>query len=220
MLRVNNLVGFGTNRNSLQLAFVAAAVSSAANLTVPASAAIGDWAILFDFADAGSTPALVTPTGYTDLASAGASGAFGGGFNGRGAVSYKTLASGEPGAAITGMNGAGSNAKVMFVFRPSRALVSVTPNTWNGVLDPGDPAGQSVLAAAGTAPLIVFGCAATDAGTAAFSTASPAFDGTQLTGDSDMIAGYKIYNSGPADHSIDMNDVGRNYLASGFVAFT
>lgn len=205
---------------SLSLSFTTSATSTGSTITIPAGAAIGDFAILADFADGGSIPSLVTPTNFNDIASAGVGSAFGGGVNGRGAVSWKILVSGDPGTSVTGMNGGTSNAKVMLVFRPAVTLSSATPNTWDKEINTANPTAQSVTASGGTPPLVVFGVGATDAGTASFSTASPAFDGTVLTSDSDMIFGYKIYNSSPSDHSIDINDLGRNYLASGYVAFT
>ncbi|MER8464177.1 hypothetical protein [Mesorhizobium sp. M1396] len=70
-------------------------------------------------------------------------------------------------------------------------------------------------------PLVVIGVAVGSGGTAVFSTASPAFDATQTAGSgAPVIAGYKLYNASPANHTIDMADLGINVLASGYLRFT
>ncbi len=52
-------------------------------------------------------------------------------------------------------------------------------------------------------------------GTAAFATASPAFDATIANADNDLLVGYTLYAAGAgANHTIDMDDLGDdNWLA-------
>lgn len=131
---------------------------------------------------------------------------------------YKVLTGGETSVTFSTADGTGDGNSA--VFRPSRAISSVvfSPSPWNSQTTASDPTAQSVLASGVAVPLVVLGFAAIAGGTAAFSTASPAFDATDLNSDSDSILGYKIYNSAPADHSIDMADLGDfNGLASGYL---
>jgi hypothetical protein len=105
----------------------------------------------------------------------------------------------------------------MLTFRPDTAINDVTISTWNAESTAADPASQTVTASGQPVPLIVFGAAGAIQTGAAFSTASPAFDNT-IIANSRLRVGYKIYNASPANHTIDMNDLGSdNSLASGFI---
>ena len=192
-------------------ATVLSASSTTSTIVIPAAAAIGDLAVLFDYAEGSGLPTDVVPTNWTGLVTATVD-------NFRIRCSRKVLVGGDPGATITGMNGSVGNDKVMLVFRPSSAIATVTPSTWLAEVTLGNPASQAISASGQAVPIIVFGCAAINGGTAAFSTASPAFDAEVAKAQADIIAGYKIYNSGPANHTIDMNDLGdSNGLASGYL---
>lgn len=218
MLRVNHLTGFGGGGGLRTLTFVASAVSATSQITIPATAQAGDLGVLVDYASGVAEPADVVPTDWTGWNASLAS-VVSGAETYKGRMSYKILVGGDPNTAITGMNGGDSNQKVMFVFRGNQIVTTITASTANGQATAGNPTQQSVTATAGTPPLVVIGAAAIHVGTAAFSTANPAFDGTAATADADLIMGYTIYNSAPADHTIDMNDLGdNNYLASGYLA--
>jgi hypothetical protein len=108
-----------------------------------------------------------------------------------------------------------TDRKIALVFRPSSSFTTITSSTATTQLTDINPSTQAVSPSAETTAVIVIGIAATDAGTAAFSTASPAFDATIATADADLLVGYKIYAAGSAaNHSIDMNDLGSdNWLA-------
>lgn len=189
-------------------------------ITISASAQAGDVAVFSDFTtntNNGTPPTAVNPgsewTLIQDTTLSDTNGY-------RMSTYYRILDSGDPGSTITGMDD-NREDKVMSVFRGNVAVVTVTPSTWNEEATMGNPASQSVLASGGTAPLVVIGVAAVDSGTAAFSTSSPAFDATVANSDTDIILGYKIYDSSPADHTIDMNDLGAgNTLQSGWLAFS
>lgn len=194
------------------LSYVGTADSSASTITIPATSQTGDIAILYDLAVSGSIPTLVTPSGWTNRLNTTGS-------TFRLAVCSKILEAGEPGASITGMNGATVNNKMMMVFRPNIPIGTATFSTFTGETGPADPASQSILASGQPAPvLVIAGCGAS-AGPS-FSTASPAFDADVAASSPPLRMGYKIYNAGstPADHTIDMADLGaRNSLWGGYI---
>lgn len=195
------------------LTFNSSATANAATITIPAGALAGDLAVLFDCAYS-TSPGAVTPAGWTNVANATVTSVT------RGMTHYKVLLAGDPGSSVTGMDETTVD-KVMLVFRPSRAIVSVVASTWNADATTLNPASQTVLAVGVATPLVVIGGAGAASSTAAFVTASPAFDATVTTADSDAIMGYKVYNSAPADHTIDMDDLGSgNNLHSGYLRVT
>jgi hypothetical protein len=183
--------------------------SSSATITIPATAQGGDVAILFDINNTGGAGADVVPTGWTGII-----GDFDGVVTWRLRISYKILAPGDEGDSITGLSSANSD-KIMFVFRGGTSITAVSAEDWVSDITSDNPASQTVNASGQTVPLIVFGMSGVSINDPAFSTESPAFDDTVTQGD--LLAGYKIYNSSPADHTIDMNDVSVNLLASGFL---
>lgn len=194
------------------IAFGASAVSSTASITIPAGAAIGDLAIFADFAvNAGSVPAAVTPSGWTKRGNMET-----GGGNSRLVVFSKILVAGDPGLSITGMDGDVSDQKIIFTFSPN-ARASVLNFGFEAVEGQnGDPADQTVTAGAGHAPLVVLGFAACTDAVGAFNAETPAF--TAKTTQGNLIAGYRIYNSAPANHTVGMADLGaRNALSSCYV---
>lgn len=201
----------------LSLAFVASAVTDGTSCTVPATALAGDLGVLLDYAKklSNAIPTDVVPSGWTGIVTDGATA--GGTAGGRVRASYKILTALDVGAGVTGMND-DRNPKVMFVFRPSRGIASVTASSWNAEVNGGNPTSQTVSASGQVTPLVVLGFCAEGDNNAEFSTASPAFDGEVETAAGTNNAGYKIYNSAPANHSIDMNDLGAiNGLASGYL---
>lgn len=212
MLAVTNLAGFMRPAGLRIRSQVLTATSTTHQIVIPAAALPGDFCILGDMGGSVGEPTDVLPTDFTSLQTEGD------GSTTRGRVSGKILVSGDPGSTITGIN-ATADAKTMFVFRGSSPFKGFTGSTWNEQITGGNPTGQNVAAAGVKTPVIVFGIAGeADDGTAAFSTASPAFDDTLSPAGTHLIMGYKIYNGGPADHSIDMNDLGNaNFLASGYV---
>lgn len=187
-------------------------------IDIPVTAQSGDLAVLFDAAwnGAGGVPTAVTPSTWTlctpstsnDTASNDT----------RVVASYKILGPSDPGATITCMNSA-NESRIMMIFRPDAPITTVTPGSWNSQNTANDPASQSVLASGQATPLVVLGFTYEQAGITAFGTASPAFDAVILETDlDDSAAGYKIYNSSPANHTIDQIDEGNaNILVSGYL---
>ena len=195
----------------LGISYFGAAQSSASTVTWPASIQAGDAAFLFDANRSVSTPAEVIPSGFTKITGDSTS-------SSRGTASYKLCVGTETGS-LTGQNGLTQNAKILIVFRGSSPISTITIGSANAKVTTGDPVSQSVTASGQAAPLIVLGQACYDSGTAAFSTASPAFDSTFGTGV--QLVGYKIYNTSPANHSIDQSDGGSfNFLTSFYARFT
>jgi hypothetical protein len=109
------------------LTFVASAFQPATNastITIPAAAAVGDIAILFDRRNTTSA-AFVTPTGWTTIATRFVS-------TNNVSISYRILTAGQPGSQITGQGPIAR--KIMVVYRPSTAITTATvlTNTQSG----------------------------------------------------------------------------------------
>lgn len=182
-------------------------------IPLPAGAAVGDLCIA-----TGQTvvATVATPLGWTELFS---------NTTVRDAVGCaKVLDAADISAGSVDLGGDAADAAdgVAIILRPThKAIATITPADWTSEGTSGDPASQTANASGGTAPLVVVGIAFAPAGTAAFSTESPAFDGSALNSESDVIIGYKVYYSAPQDHTIDMADLGvSNVLASGYIQLT
>lgn len=192
--------------------FIGSCVSTTSSLNFGSLSAgtvsAGDLLAYVDFAitAGGPVPTAVTPSGFTnDINTAGA-------VVPRCMVSHKKAAGGE--GSITGMNGTNNN-KVGLVFRPSTSFTTISAAGIGSEVTAGDPSLQTCNPSAEATAVILLGIAGIDGGTAAFATFSPAADGTVLNGNSDLAAGYKIYNTSPSSTSIDMADLGGvNWLAS------
>ena len=107
------------------LTFVASAIQPGtgfATITIPATAAVGDIAILFDRQNSTSNTTAATPSGWTQITTALS--ATTGSNRLRITISYRILTAGQPGSTITGQ---GSIArKIMVVYRPSTAITAAT----------------------------------------------------------------------------------------------
>jgi len=194
--------------------YVGTAESTGANITIPATAQSGDIAVLYDAAlNSSGSPTLVTPAGWTNKVNSTLV------TNYRAAVCVKVLDGSDAGMSITGMSGTSENSKQMLVFRPATVAGSVTFSTFNTEYSSGNPSAQVAAASGQTPPVIVLGGCGTR-GTPVFSSVSPAFDAQVTPSHGRLRMGYKIYDIGgtPADHTVDMNDLGNpNHLWSGYV---
>ena len=175
-----------------------------------------DVALYIDYAGAENPPTAVTPSGFTNIVNT--SGAIEPGA--RAMASWKKLLGSE--GSVTGMSastggGSADNNKIGLVFRPSIDFTTMTFSTPQnrGIID-SNPAAITVDPSAETIPVVLIGIGATYQGTVTFSTASPAFDAQINLSDNDMRVGYKIYNSSPLSHSIDINDLGSANWLAGF----
>lgn len=108
---------------SFSVDYVTNSTSTSSTITVPATAQVGDIAILVDWGYLSTTtaPTQVTPTGFTLInqhsqITSPAS---------RIMASYKVLVSGDLGSTITGMSTT-SMRKILMIYRPSMAYNSMT----------------------------------------------------------------------------------------------
>lgn len=131
-------------------------------------------------------------------------------------ISGKVADGSEGGTVLSAMNGNGSNGHVLLVFRGSVPIIAFTTHDTASEGTTGNPAAQVVNASLGTPPLIVL---ASSSGIVAHTTSwSPAADAIFDSGSDNLMAGYKIYNSSPADVTVDMGDLGNaNQLLSCYV---
>lgn len=190
------------------LAFRASSTSVGSDtITLPASVQAGDLIVLFDRSKGFSVPTKVVPTGFTEVRSDS-------GTNVRATYSYKIAVGGDASAVVTGQ--ASSNQdKVALVFSASRPLTSAVVGFSGGQATDGDPTAINITASGGAAPLVVFGAWANSAAAVSPRTSSPAMD-AEVTPATDFYTGYKIYNSSPADVSVDMDDEGAANSLAGF----
>jgi hypothetical protein len=175
-----------------------------------------DVALYIDYAGAENPPTAVTPSGFTNVINTSGESEPGA----RAMASWKKLAGSE--GSVTGMSastggGSSDNNKIGLVFRPSIDFTTLTFSTPqnSGIINT-NPAAITVDPSAETIPVVLIGIGAVYQGTVTFSTASPAFDAEINLSDNDMRVGYKIYNSSPLSHSIDINDLGSANWLAGF----
>jgi len=170
-----------------------------------------DVALFIDYAGALTPPTAVTPSGFTNIVNTSGENEPGA----RAMASWKKLAGSE--ASVAGMSAGGGFSKLGLVFRPSIDFTTLTVSTpQNSGVTNANPAAITVDPSAETIPVVLIGIGAVYLGTVAFSTASPAFDAQIAISDNDMRVGYKIYNSSPLSHSIDINDLGSANWLAGF----
>lgn len=135
-------------------------------------------------------------------------------------MSYKLAVGTEGGTTLTGMAGAVFAAKILTVFRPSIAATALTVGSVAEEGINGDPGGHVVAASGGTPPLIVFGrYSNADLFDQNISprTFSPAADGElQPSLINSFYLKYKIYNSSPANVTVDMGDENAGTILQSF----
>lgn len=202
------------------LTFVGSTTSTGSTIDPHGDTVIGDLAVLVDqkFVLNGGAPAAVVPTGFAQISSLGLT--FAAGFfddeGNRVVISCRKLAST---GTITGMSGGDRINKALLIFRPNAEIDAISFSTPNEQATTGNPSPQSVLAVGQSPPILVIGSAANSGATGAPSLSlSPAVDGTinSVSGPTYLSVPYKIYNSSPADHSIDANDSGDSNLLQSF----
>lgn len=178
------------------------ATSTGETITGPAGILAGDLIVLLDRADDSdsSAPASVVPTGFTAISDVHSNGPAT-----RQILSYKLADGTEASATITGMVGASSTHKALYVFRGNIDIAEVTIQDADGVGQTGNPAAQTITASGGAAPLIVIGAfGALNTITESFTPAED--DSLTVTGSEEIILAYKIYDSSPANVTIDQGD--------------
>jgi len=188
------------------LVFVASATSTGSTIVIPSSAAAGDLGFLYDAAsDSAMYPSTTTPSGWTATNVT----YFGTNLYTRVTSSRKKLASGDPGATITGMTADTSVTKILLIFRKTPAIGTITAYEVVNDATDGDPAAQSK--ATQTAPYVVLGGCFSENSLPTW--ASTWYDESFTNGY--MRLAYKIFNASPATVSIDIGDSGdANFLQS------
>jgi hypothetical protein len=199
----------------MAVAFRASATSTGSTITVPGTAQAGDWAVLLEMACDTVGVSRAVPSGWSD---SGFDATFNTGPSGTPQATWqastKILTSGDISASVTGLNGNTTNNKIMLVFSGATPLSGITFGSRSGAANNGDLASQAIAASGGAAPLVVVGFVGVNDAAATFSTASPSFDAQVSVGN--IRAGYKVYTSSPADHTIDKTDQGQRNFMGGF----
>lgn len=198
--------------SSRTFTFVGSCTSTSSSLDFSSlsagAVAAGDALFYIDFAiNSGSLPTSVIPSGFSNhLDDPGAT-------SPRAMISSKK-ASGSEGS-VTGMNGSVRNNKIGLVYRPSISFTTINANDIASDINTGDPTLQTCDPSAETSAVILLGISGIDNATAAFSTFSPASDGTVANSSNDLLVGHKLYNTSPQSTQVDMADLGViNWLAS------
>ena len=209
----------GTKLAPSSFTYVGAGTSTAVTVTIPATAAVGDLAILYDNVQNSSStiPTSVTPAGWTAVRSDTVyDSSFPISF--RCNVSIKILTSGEPGSTVTGMN-AQYNDKQILVFRHNRTINNATVYSLAGEASVSAPANQTLTLSAGPTPLV--GVAFWGTYNLTTTRGDSAGIMTEIIGaDSYLYGKYVIYNVGssPVDTTLSAADDGTTHLVSFYVS--
>jgi hypothetical protein len=190
----------------LSLAFRSSSTSSGTTITIPSDVIAGDLLVLGQTGGE-SAPTAVNPTGFTQVSNTT------NGTTRRSMVSFKIAGASDAGTTITGMNGVDNDNKILAVFSTNGAL-SGSAFDLEEVTTPNNPAAQTVNAANQPTPLVViaFMYQASVVGR----TFSPSSDGSITLGNAQLF--YKMYNTSPADVTVDEGDGGfANVLISFYI---
>lgn len=189
MLMANQLVGFGVGGGLTSVSFLGSG-SSETDATVPSDTQTGDIIVvagIFNF----------IPAGYEDVIRL--TNAFGPG--GDAYVGYKISDGTDANDVLNGV-------PIIAVFRGNIAISSVVAKSTATQVTTGNPSAQVITSGSGVAPLVVIGFYFANSPVSP-RTMSPAKDGEEDDGSNQgMWLAWKIYNSGSADVTVDMDDEG------------
>lgn len=203
---------------SLITLFGSSTADSSSTFDVPASVLAGDLIVVLDLSthNSGSAPTTVVPTDFTSIVNTLAPDG-----DQRQILSYKLAVGTEGGTTLTGMEDDGVTVracKCLYVFRRSPVAGSLTVAGVVSTSVNTNPAAQNITASSGVVPLVViggYGCFNSPISPRTF---TPAKDGEifgMIGSDDTMYLAYKIYNSSPANVSIDMDDEGSGNTLQG-----
>jgi len=197
------------------ISVVASATSVSGTITWPGGLQAGDVAFICDWLRQSSgTPTEVVASGFTKIFSDGNTGTN----SQHMLLEYKILTGSESGS-LTVQDGTSADGKVMLIIRGNEAIARVTASTpTNSGVTASNPSPQDILASGGTPPLIALGCFGASSAISP-RTWSPSPDGEVGSSNNQCWVGYKIYNSSPADHSIDMDDEGSQIMMGLYLQF-
>lgn len=192
-------------RASVQvIQFRTSATSTASTVAAPSTIQNGDLLVLYDSASASSIPTTVTPANFTSILNNTV------GTTRRIICSYKIASNSDASSTITGMNGGITNNKILLVFSTKGiASANVFDVAFEGT--DGDPTAQTITSGSQTAPLVVISFVRN---LNSNYTMTPTEDG--VISNSSQFGLYKIYNSTPANVTVDTNDGGANNLLMSF----
>jgi hypothetical protein len=193
------------------MTFIQSQTFTSTSFIFPSMIATGDICIIND---SSATTTDVTPSGFTSITKAVLGTSF------RQNVSYKIVTSGDAtGININGLGG--TSRKTVLVFRPDRAISSVTATVTGTQATSAVPTNQSLVGQAG--PMIAFACYSASGAsitTRGWSVGSPTEAGVAATGGSNYVK-FLITNSGtPSTTTISQTDNGNNALQSFRLKFT
>jgi len=188
----------------------ASAASSTSTIVIPATAAVGDVALLFDTS---TTVTNTVPSGFSDAGNSISTTGI------RTNISYKQLVSGDPGATITGM--AGTTKKILLILRVNNAgMGGVNFGFLNAQATTTAPTTQTLTVTNRPAPLLQLGVYSSTGTvlTRGFSTGSP----TEYSSGTNLYVKLQSYQLGdtPAASNISMSDGGTNILQSFDMMYT
>lgn len=203
---------FGGAAPATSITFITSTTSGGSTITAPATVNPGDLLVLWDVAvNVAGIPASVIPSGFTSISD------FTDAATRRGVTSFKLCDGSEDSASLTIMNGTNNNTSVLAQFRGNNQITVATSGSPAGQFTAVDPTAQVITSGSGTPPLIVFGFYFQSLSVTArsFSTTEDA----TVPADSNNTANikYKIYNSSPANTTVDEGDGGTNALASCYI---
>jgi hypothetical protein len=190
------------------LTFVSNTTSTTAGVTIPSDFAEGDIAVLFQYARGSGAYGGGTPTGWTLVANNRTTTGTGGTW---GHISYKKMASGDPGTSATGgITGGQEQAKIMIGFRPNAPVTTVTISSLNQFAGTSDPADQTVTDP-GTKPFIYFAHYVCGQGVFARSSNATMTEITSAAAaTTEQFVRYLQYNVGDTSQNISVDEDGAN----------
>ena len=193
----------------LIISVLTSTTSLTTTITIPSTAAVNDYAILFDTS---TTVTNTLPTGFTSIVGTTTTGI-------RTNVSYKKLVAGDPGALITGM--AGATRKILLILRPNKTVSTVTISTPNAQATTAVPTNQTLNMTGQTAPCIGFAVySSTGSITTRGNTAINPIEYSLISTTSIYVKTVQ-FNPGetPGSYTISMTDGGTNVLQSFYITF-
>lgn len=187
----------------VELSFVTSASATTGALQIPATVVAGDLLVYFEL-----KASLSIRNGWA-VCAPGTNGISG----------YRIAQPGDAGSTSL-LPADGSRVAIgLMVFRATRPILSVYVGSVNFQDTSGNPSPQTVTASNATNPVVVIAHYAASAAVDP-RTFTPAADGEILGGSNRNYAKYKIYNSGPQNVTVDMDDEGVNYLGSFYLEIT
>ena len=204
-----------------RISFVTSATTSGGStITIPSSAAAGDLCIITNTAGqiGGTAPGAVTPAGFTNVVNFTGSDGFT--FSLRSMISWKILASGDPGSGVSGM---GDSSLTALVFRPDNfTLSSITTSTPSTQGTSATPTNQTITLDAATAgrPLVSLAYYGSQNAVNSSISGGPTYT-TVSAGSTDVVryaALEELIES--ANSTVSMTDTGVNTMSSLTFRFT